>query len=162
MYDVIQKFQERLDELKGDCQELAGGLRGIAQPRWMFSGKDGDTVKPGRFDFAGVHALFDRSEAADTYMEAIEESTAAVEAGEDSKRTKQELAIAKFQSDYLSGMERDFFMRKRSRVRMLAHEATARKHAGSGAGVFQSCILAYLQTQAQRASGSAGNGNSDS
>jgi hypothetical protein len=155
MISIIKKFQDRIDEAGVGCQELAQGLRGLLQLRWMFS-RPGTSPKPGKFDFAGLHDEFDRSEAAANYMEAIETAAAAAASNSRSGRTRQELAVAKFQSDYLSGMERDMHRRRRSRIRMLAHEATSRNHAGSGLGVLQANVMAYLNTQAQRISGNNG------
>ena len=156
MRGIIEKFQARLDEARADCRTFARGARGLEQPRWFFSrGTDG-VERPGKFDFDGVHELFDRTEAEENYMQAIETSGD----GSGSGGIKQELALASNQSDVLSGMERDFFMRHRSRIRKLAHETVARRHSGSTKGAMQSALILYLENQLQRVT-SAGNGSNN-
>lgn len=149
MRGVIKNFQERLDEIRDDSKTLARGMRCLEAPHWFFSRSSNGNKKPGKFDFEGVYNLFDRIEAETNYMQAIE-----------SGGSKQELAIASNQSDILSGMERDYLARHRSRIRMLAHEATARRHNGSDRGVIQSALMMYFENQLQRVSGNnAGSNN---
>lgn len=153
MNETTEKFQQRMDDAKTGCSDFAAGLRGEAQLHWLFS--DGEN-RPGRFDHQGRHEMFDRTEASQNYCDAIEEAAADAAADRVSKRSRQELAMAKFQSDYLSGMERDSHQRHRSRIRMLAHEATSRRHAGSPHGVVQANLLEYLQVQQQRLAAARG------
>lgn len=153
MNEAIKVFQDRMTDTQTSCVDIAKGIRGASQMKWMFGGNG----KPGKFDHQGLHIEFDRSEAADNYFDAIE-SSASDESGQ---RNRQELAIAKMQSDFLSGMERDFHQRRRSRIRMLAHESTARHHAGSSKGVIQANLMEYLQVQKQRVAGLQGDGRGD-
>lgn len=155
MRGIIENFQKRLDEMREDSRIFARGARCLEQIRWSFGRKsEGAGEKPGKFDFDGVHELFDRAEAEENYMQAIETAGD----GSASSGIKQELALASNQSDVLSGMERDFLMRHRGRIRKLAHEATAKRHGGSTKGVVQSAVMMYLESQLQRVTGNNGNG----
>lgn len=137
---IISKCQERLDKIIEECQAFGLGLRNQQQLLWMMLPQATDVSN---FDFDKWHEEFDRSEAEEVYVKAATE----VGGG-----TRQDMAIAKFQSDLLAGMERDLGMRKRSRIRRLAHESCAKRHLGSNKGFIQTGYLAYLQTQLQRVS----------
>ena len=141
MNEVVKEFQERMDEARECCTEIGDGMRNDGQVRWMFS-KPGDSEKPGKFDFEGLHKLFSREEAEDNYTKAV--------SGENKEAIKQDLALAQVQSDILAGMERDFQKRRRSRVRMLAHESVARSVNGSPFGAIQGGLVSYIQAQIQR------------
>ena len=138
---IIQQFQTLLDEIKADCATIGRGLRNQVQRRWQFSSKIDGAEKPGKFDFDGVHELFDRTEAEENFVQAVETPA---------EHTRQDLAVAKVQSDIISGMERDFILRHRSRIRRLAHESKGKTHTGSGRGVLQNTLLFYLEAQTQR------------
>jgi hypothetical protein len=154
---VIKRFQERMDELKAQCKLVGQGLRGQDQLPWMLLEKaEGAAAsdKPGKFDFDGIHDLFDRSEAEEAYVQAI-----TGEGGNDGDGPiKQDLALASNQSDVLSGLERDFLARHRTRIRRLAHEATAKRHGGSVHGMVQSSLLTYVEYQLSRVAGGNGSG----
>ena len=139
MAEISEKLQQRLDEIRTDCKTVGKGMRGTDQLRWMFSREAGGASKPGKFDVDGLRELFDRA--------ALE---ASLKQAKTSGGTRGDVAIAKAQSDILSGMERDLHQRRRSRIRMLAHEATARSHVGSARGVLQSGVMAYFETQVRR------------
>lgn len=138
---ITDQFQKLMDESKSDCAAVGKGLRGLNQMRWHLSGKRDDADKPGKFDFAGVHELFSRSEAEANFVEAVENPT---------EHDRQDQAVAKVQSDIISGMERDFMLRHRSRIRRLAHLSKIRTHAGYDRGVFQNTLLMYLDMQTKR------------
>ena len=142
MKGIIGTLQKRLDELQEDCRLAARGARCLEQPCWFLSRKDGESEKPGVFDFDGIHELFDRTEAEESYVTA---ASAASGAG-----TRQDMALASNQSDILSAMERAYLLRHRTRTRMLAHEANARRHVGSDVGVLKLGIQLYIENQAQR------------
>ena len=149
MTGLTKTFQDRLDEAKSGCAAIARGLRNVVQLKWMFSGSTEESTKPSKFDFVGLHEEFSRSEAEENFMKAVEDAGSA-DGSTNKVPTKQDLAINKMQSDFLSGMERDLQMRRRSRIRMLAHETVARNYTGSDAGTIQSGILEYAQRQLQR------------
>lgn len=151
MNEIIKVFQDRVDELRRLCGHMSDGLRS-GQPKWAFSTEDEDAMRPARHDDEGWRSVFDRSEAAQNYADAIEQAAQGV------SRIRQETAIAKVQSDILSGWERDFMMRRRGRIRRMAHEATTRSFHESERGVFRSGIMAYLEFEAQRFSQPAQNG----
>jgi len=140
MSRIIDNFQARLDEAVECCRNIGSALRGKEQIRWMFSVQDSDgNDKPGKFDLSGIHESFSRLDAEKDYAEAKSPNA-----------TRQDQAIAKVQSDVLSGMERDFFMRHRPRIRRLAHHACMTAHAGSELGPITSGMMFYLQGQLKR------------
>lgn len=133
------KFNKRIQELKTDCKVVAEGMRGQGQLCWMF-GLSEDIVGP--FDLDGIHEMFDRSDLEKDYVNAI--------TGVDKTAVKQDLSIATAQSDILSGIERDYLARHRTRIRKLAHESVAKRHSGSVHGMMQAGLLHYLEYQMQR------------
>ncbi len=146
--DLVKNFQDRMSELKAICTAFGKRTRGKIHGTWMFTKSDplhpeteGDVRT---LDHEGVAELFDRSEAGKQYGKVLDEP-------EDSVR--QQMALAKNQSDLLASMERDFRVRHRSRIRMLAHETTARLVTGSDRGIIESGVLASLQKQATRLQG---------
>lgn len=151
MNEIIQVFQDRIDELQHLCDRVSTGLR-RGSSQWAFSANDSGTPRPAKHDDEGWRNVFDRAEAAQNYADAIEQ------AAQGASRTRQETALAKVQSDILSGWERDFMMRRRGRIRRMAHEATVRAFHGSERGVFRSGIMAYLEFEARRFSRPAQSG----
>lgn len=145
MTGVLEVFQKIMDELQKDCAKLGFGIRGKEQILWLLANNQGGQgPKPGKFDFSAIKKLFDRNEAGEKYIKAI--------SSDKTTKLKQDLALLKNQNDVLAGMERDFEMRHRTRIRRLAHESLAKSHAGSDRGVFNALLLAYLQYQMQRVS----------
>lgn len=135
-------LQTLVDELKDGCTKLSTGLRGSDQPRWMLVGSDDPPVS--QLDGDATHARFDRSE--------IERSFTQVREGKDAG-TRQDIALLKVQSDFVSALERDFTARHKTRIRRLAHETVFRQHHGSDRGYLTTGLLYYLQLQLQRISG---------
>ncbi len=138
---IVKRWQQIVSTLKADCDKLGEGMRALVQKRWFFSDPEG-TSPVGKFDFAKVHDdLFDRTEAEEHYVEAYEDRE---------NRNRQDMAVAKVQSDQLSGSERDFVLRHRTRIRRAAHEAVSKKHMGSDRGVLTASTEYYLQKQLRR------------
>ena len=143
--ELTKVFQDRMNDLKACCTAFGKSIRGVIQNSWMLMDADplapgtSEDTRPSKSDHQAIRALFDREEAGEQYARAMEEA-----------RPRQQQALAKNQSDILAGLERDFRIRHRSRVRMLAHEATARMVTGAERGVIQSGILAQLQLQLER------------
>ena len=135
---MVTVFQEVLDALQASSKKFSQGMRGKKQLGWMLGEDD---TRPGKFDFEKIQALFDRSQAAEQFAEVMENSPNSV---------RQQQAVAKNQSDYLSGLERDYRMRHRSRIRYLAHEAAAKLVAGDDRGVLVAGLGSYLDIQSKR------------
>lgn len=135
---VSQKFQELIDALTEDCTRTGQSLRGLEQLRWVL----GDENKPGKFEFENLRKLFDRTELEEQYEKAKQAGT-----------TRQSAALATNLSDIMSGLQRDFAMRQRTRIRRLAHETVYREHIGSSKGYFVAGLLQYVLCQMQRAVG---------
>lgn len=140
----VKRWQDIISTMKEDCQKFGNGIRSSIQKRWFFSSpKNTDAVS--KFDFKNVHdTLFDRKEAEENYIMALEQPK---------DHTRQDLAVAKAQSDFLSASERDYTLRHRTRIRRMAHESVARVHTGSSRGSLTSNLEFYLQQQLQRIKG---------
>lgn len=131
---LSEKFQVLADELTAFCRSF--GESKTDRTRWLLS-----DPPIGKSDVAGRHAeFFDRSDLESEYVLAIGGS----------RGSKQDMAMAKVQSDFVSAVERDFMQRHRSRIRRLSHETAARSFNGSDLGVIQSGVLFYVQRQSQR------------
>ena len=152
--ELDDNFQTVMELLKEDCVAIGKGMRGTEQLRWAFSTAEGSgeetQEKPGKFDFTGVRELFNRKQAEATYEKALSSPES---------YTKHDMAVATSQSDVLSGMERDFLMRSRTRIRKLAHEASCRGYAGTKNGVIELGILEHFNEQVRRASTTGTNGD---
>lgn len=129
---ITEVFQDRLQDIQDACTATGAGLRGQQQQRWMFTTGDG---APSREDPAGVHAFFSRDAIDKIYLGILRGET---------EGDRAEMGQAKLQGDFLSGFERDYQMRCRGRIRMLAHEVTARAHAGGAGGSVAANILRFL------------------
>ena len=106
---------------------------------WMLLGLDEQDVPDGTlgmlFEFDAIHDLLDRNkEAGDLYKKTYSEI-------DDSKAS---LAVAaNIQSDFLSGLERDFRHRHRPALRARVHAAAAKSVAGAEKGTI-SILLRYV------------------
>jgi hypothetical protein len=81
-----------------------------------------------------LHDTFNRDEANQDYVEARQNPDA----------KSREVALAKTAGDYLAAFERDGRMRRRTRIRMMAHSAARAKGQGSTAGALQRDIMDFL------------------
>jgi len=83
---ILDIFKKRLDDIKADCTSVGDGIRGTDQLRWMFSKLNSEDTAPDNFDFSGLEAIFDRSEADNIYEEALADKD---------NSNRQDLAITK-------------------------------------------------------------------
>lgn len=113
-------------------KDIAQKQRGNGQRPWL----DFHTVKRvGKFDFPGVHEIFQRNRSNDDYV---------------SKRSKadtkaKDLQTAKLSGDYLAALERDHRMRLRSRIRTFVHAQVTMPDAnGTADGVIRKNTIDWL------------------
>jgi len=78
----------------------------------------------GKFDLSAIREIFSRTELDTAYAEAVGN----VEAKE------KTVHALKLSADFLAGMERDYRMRQRSRIRMFTHAAAITKTNGLDTG----------------------------
>lgn len=105
---IDPQFQKVVGYLVSAEAKIATGTFGSAQRPWL----NFDEVQAaGKFDYAAVHKIFDRSSANDDY----------VKGASDASTPGVNMQTAKLSADFLAGLERDYRMRTRSRVRMLIH-----------------------------------------
>jgi hypothetical protein len=158
MTDLLSKnFEDRMMDLKEDAAAVGGGIQNSEdnpRPRWMVVGRESITTTtadgqssgtPSITDSDIIHQIFDRTESEALYAEAFEQTD-----GED--KFVQQCALATNQSDILSGLERDFRLRHRSRVRLLAHEGVNKDTMGSDGGQIQGGILEWINGEILRLS----------
>lgn len=91
------------------CQKEAGtACKSDGDRPWLnFS----DIKKVGKFDFSGVHDLFNRNSSNDEYARLKQSGSSQV----------KDIQTAKLSADFLAGCERDYRARTRSRIRTLVH-----------------------------------------
>jgi hypothetical protein len=123
--------------------KIGDGTFGTGQRPWL----NFDTIgKVGQFDFAGVAALFTRNDSNDAYV-----------SGRSEKKTRSmDLQSAKISADYLAGVQRDYLMRTRSRIRTVVHGGNRAKANGLPAGPIQRNTIDWLgRILAEQAAGGA-------
>lgn len=108
---VDPNFEKIVRATQTFAEKAGAGTRNDGQQRpWMNYKAQGGA---GKFDFEAVHKVFDRKAGNDFYVKARSEGTA----------KGKDIHLPKISVDFLAGMERDFRMRTRSRVRMFIHTA---------------------------------------
>ncbi len=110
-----------LNYLQGAQILIASGTFGATGRPWLnFS----EIQVVGKFDYAGLHQIFNRNASNDEYgsLRAAPESKA------------KNLQTAKLSGDYLAGLERDYRMRQRTRIRCIVHAGNRSAANGSGQG----------------------------
>lgn len=111
--------------------KVGQGTFGSGQRPWVnFS----DIQKVGKFDSAGLAKLFTRQSSNDAYVKARSEKSA----------TSGDLQTAKLASDYLAGMQRDYMMRTRSRIRTIVHAGNRAKANGMDQGPLRRNSIDWL------------------
>lgn len=99
--------------MQSNAGESADGMCKAGQKLWFdFRGETGDKV--GKFEYEKLHKLFNRDNANEQYIQ-----------GRNKIGTiARNIQTAKMSGDFLAGLERDFRMRHRSRIRMFIHAGT--------------------------------------
>jgi hypothetical protein len=109
MMNVAEKFEKLIPKLVTLFRIIAEETRRGGNRPWMDFFEDGTQV--GKFDFAGIHKLFERMDANNEYQaDGIKDDT-----------ELKDMQTLKLSADFLAGMERDYRMRTRSRIRMFVH-----------------------------------------
>jgi hypothetical protein len=112
---IDPQLHKVISALAASQKEAAGSALASTRRSWM----DFQDIKVvGKFDLEGQHALFDRGFSNDQYAKAVLQQQA--DADEDGAKVKS-VQSTKISADLLGGMERDYKMRVRSRIRMFAH-----------------------------------------
>ena len=126
-----QQFSTVVGYLMTAEGQIADGTFGTAQRPWLnFAG-----VKvAGQFDFASLDGIFSRDALNNQYgaARAVKTTTAG---------TLQSMKLA---ADYLSGLQRDYSMRTRSRVRMLVHAGNRANANGMPVGPLRRNSIDWL------------------
>jgi hypothetical protein len=118
---VDPQLQKIVSYLVSAEDKVAKGTFGAGQRPWVnFS----DVKKAGKFDYAALHELFDRSASNDAYAKGTTDATT----------PGKDMQTAKLSADFLAGFERDYRMRTRSRIRMMVHGGNRAAANGLGNG----------------------------
>ena len=128
---VDETFKNSVDRLTESVRILSNNLWIGGRIPWF---KLGDNAILDGFDYDQIATAFSRNGTSKAYANEL------VPNG--SYRNAQ---AAKVQGDVLSAFERDWRMRARSRVRMLAHAASRSRTHGLAAGPIQGNILQYVR-----------------
>lgn len=94
-----------------------------------------DINRVGKFDLTGLAALFTRSNINSTYVPAKNTSTTTL---------AKQVQSLKISGDVLAGFERDFRMRNRSRIRVLAHSGARSSANGQATGPLSVNSIGYM------------------
>jgi hypothetical protein len=115
---------------KAEAAIAAKGAKGGDRP-WL----DFHDISPtGKFNFAGLHGLFDRKVSNDAYAKLRENPNA----------VSKDIQTAKLSADFLAGTERDYRMRQRSRVRVFVHGLARAAVHGNAAGPLTKHSVGWL------------------
>ena len=121
---VVAYFQERL-------QEVSQGFQAQQGRPWMDLQELESTSKAE----ADLRKSFNRDEANADYVKARENRDA----------VSAEIMLSKLSGDFLAGFERDTRMRRRSRIRMMAHAASVAEGLGADTGPLRRNTVDWLQ-----------------
>jgi hypothetical protein len=93
-----------------------------------------DLTPAGKFDMKALHGLFDRKAANDAYAKLREGP----------ETLSKDIQTIKLSADFLAGVERDYRMRQRSRVRMFVHGLARTAAHGNAAGPLTKHSIGWL------------------
>lgn len=129
-----KKFQDKVVSLTDHAKETAQGMLNLGQVAWdTLDDKGPDEPGPERF-LRTFHEDYDRERLAKQYIELNSKTSSSPK---DVKSKLSQVKFCRMQHDYLMAMERDFLMRRRSRVRIEGHAAAVRDMLSDNAGPFQ-------------------------
>lgn len=138
---VSKTFQDRCEDLIRAAKAQGHGWRGTVASRW-YAGLVTPTVDV--YDTTSIAKAFDRSEPDKTVRDAF---------AKPAETQRVEIVSAQLQSSILGAMERDFRMRYRSRMRILAHQIARADGHGSDAGAIRQGVLRRIPQVAQQGAG---------
>ena len=107
--------------IKSTSTAISSGSVALSGRPWLTFN---DIKEGGKFDLATIREIFSRTDLDRTYAEAV--------GNVDTK--EKTVHVLKLSADFLAGMERDYRMRQRSRIRMFTHAAAISKTNGLDTG----------------------------
>lgn len=130
--NLDEKFDKKTKAVRDFATTLAQGLRNIGQVTWdtLADGDPEVEAGPERF-LESFREEFDRSALKDKYIEVYSQRNTS---SQDVKGTLGELRLYRHQYDWLMQAERDYLMRRKSRVRTEAHAAAIAEMIGDDKG----------------------------
>jgi hypothetical protein len=132
---IDPQLQNVIPYLVSTEASIGQGTLGLEQRPWMnFDGITGSATAIGKFDLPGTHALFDRSASNDAY----------VTARQDTETKTMDIQTIKISADLLAGLERDYKMRIRSRIRMFVHASCRAAANGLDIGPLNNNSIGWL------------------
>lgn len=125
--NILPKLKDVTKTMRQYAEKTATGLTGEAETRLEEPNETGiNTAGPDRFDLDAIMQEFDRAELEGQYRQ-IRES---IPTGERGDPSTVEAMLVMRENEFLAAMERDYMMRKRSRIRGEAHAATRKRGHG--------------------------------
>ena len=129
-----KKFQDKVNSLTKHGEETAKGLINEGQVTWDAL-DDGGPSKSGPERFlTSFRKEFERTELGKEYIDAYSKPSTGKD---DVKSSVADVIVTRMQYDWLMQMERDFLMRRRTRIRTEAHAAAVRTMVGDKNGPIQ-------------------------
>jgi hypothetical protein len=118
---TVDELEVLIASLQASCEEAAKGTVGEDLRPWF---NLSDITKVGQFELDKLRDLFKRETANSEYLQS--RATAGVKA--------KEICAPKLIVDMIGGLQRDYSMRMRSRIRMFCHSAAINDSNGNGTG----------------------------
>jgi hypothetical protein len=117
---IDPNLENVIKSIQTACETTAKGITGEGLRAWMnFS----DVLEVGRFELDKLSDLFQRTSANEGYLTARTTEAKA-----------KDICVPKLTVDILAGLQRDYTMRMRSRIRIFSHASAIHKANGSGSG----------------------------
>ena len=128
---IDPNFEMIVRQTQQQLENVGKGIRADGQRPWLdFK----DLMVIGKFEYEKFHDLFDRSKGNEEYVQLRGQKDAQI----------KELQTAKISVDFLAGMERDFRMRHRSRIRSCIHAGNRASALGQDNGPLRKNTIDWL------------------
>lgn len=134
MGGLFKKFEDKVNSATKSSEATAKGMVNTGQVAWDTLADTGvNEPGPERF-LTSFRAEFERDSLGKEYIDANSKVSTGVR---DVKSKVSELMLIRLQYDWLMQVERDYLLRKRSRLRIESHSAAVREMCGDPKGPFQ-------------------------
>ena len=119
--------------------QTSQAFRGPTPRPWLLNAAGVEYPENEDAEGDSIHEFFDRKQANDDYVKNRTEDGG----------SRANLIAAQLESDFLAGCERDYRERKRTRIRMLAHESARKAGYGAENGPVYVNTIGFLMRRMQ-------------
>lgn len=150
MGTLLSKFEKKIKSMAAAAVKFATGARNEGQPIWENLADNVEAPGPDMF-LNSYRDDFDRTELVNRYNTELYGHVSTTSS--DRTATLIDIQLLRIQSDWMMTVERDFLMRRNSRIRTEAHAVAIKKTVGDDKGP----VLAGVYRMAQGLLEIAGN-----